>query len=64
MTYEEGRIEFNKLIRAYNAKIEDITSRAKQEGRWRPGLDSNRNLFTEVNEKYRRLHAELVAQVK
>lgn len=64
MTYEEGRIEFNKLICAYNVEVEDIVSRAKKEGKWRPGLDSNRDLFAEVKERYRRLHAELAAQVE
>ena len=30
-------------------KIEDIISKAKEEGNWQMGLDSNEGLFDEVN---------------
>lgn len=63
MTNEEGRVAFMELLRAYNAEEDDIVSKAKQEGRWRSGLDSNQDLFVELKDKYKRLHAELVEKI-
>jgi len=63
MTEEKGRAAFEELLRAYNIEEESIIAKAKREGRWRPGLDSNQDLFVDLKKKYRRLHMELVEKI-
>ena len=63
MTEEEGRVAFEELVSAYNVEEERIIAKAKREGKWRPGLDSNRDLFVDLKKIYRRLHMELVKKM-
>lgn len=64
MAEEEGHSEFLKLVDQCRAVKDAIMEKAIKDGKWRPGLDSNRELFSDVNKKSRRLHAELVAHCK
>ena len=45
MTKEQAQKEYEKIIR----KCEEIIKKAKADGTWLPGLDSNNYLFKEVD---------------
>lgn len=59
MTKEEAKKEYMKLLAEKSIAVEKIIQAAKKQGRWEPGLDSNRDLFKgidmEFNEKISRL---------
>ena len=53
MTRERAQQEYEKLLREWNEEEDKIIEQAKKEGRLKPGLDSNRELFVETGKKYR-----------
>ena len=54
MTKEQAKKEYEKIIHDANKKVIAITEEAKKNGTWKPGLDSNTELFEEVNEETRK----------
>ena len=54
MNKEQAQEEYLKLL-AEKVKEEDrIMEEAKAQGKWKPGLDSNRGLFTELNQEFQK----------
>ena len=49
MNKEQARKEYEKIIRETNDKCEEIIKKAKADGTWLPGLDSNNYLVKEVD---------------
>lgn len=52
MTKEQAQAEYLKLLNDKLKEEEEIIANAKKDGKWKAGLDSNRELFKELNEKY------------
>ena len=62
MDKEQAKKEFNKIIQETVNKEDIIEEEAKKNGKWKQGLDSNNELFKEVNEEARR-KIELLASM-
>lgn len=54
MTKEEAQKEYLELLKWYVDEEDKIVERAKVEGRWRMGLDSNKDLFVELKAELQR----------
>lgn len=52
MTKEQATIEYRRLIDEKLKKENEIMEKAKENGNWGNGLDSNDSLFTELNKEY------------
>lgn len=63
MTNAEAKIKIEKLCVEYNKKEDIIAKEAKAKGILKPGLDSNRELFAELNEEFYKKMDEIVASV-
>lgn len=65
---EWAKKEYVKIISEANDKTIEIMDKAKKEGIWKPGLDSNNDLFTkikdEAKEKIKRLINEFDKRAK
>ncbi len=48
MTKEQAYNEAKKVFEEDARKSKEIIEKAKKEGKWLPGLDSNRHLFKEL----------------
>ncbi|MCX4341332.1 MAG: hypothetical protein OSJ72_17020 [Lachnospiraceae bacterium] len=59
MTREQANKEYRQLLHDWNEESDSIIERAKREGRLKPGLDSNRELFVETDQKYMKKIQEL-----
>ena len=63
MTREEAKKEFQKLLEERHIAEERIYEKAVEQGRWQPGLDSNRDLFNgiklEFEEKVNKLRSQI-----
>lgn len=64
MNKEQAQKEYEKIIHETNVKCEEIIKRAKADGTWLPGLDSNNYLFKEVNDEAKEKIKELAAKVE
>ena len=53
MTKEQAQKEYLELLKWYVDEEDKIVERAEVEGRWRKGLDSNRELFVELKAELR-----------
>ncbi len=53
MTKEQAQKEYLELLKWYVDEEDKIVERAEAEGRWRKGLDSNRELFVELKAELR-----------
>ena len=51
MNKEQAKIEYIKILDESIKEAEQITQEAKKNGNWKMGLDSNRELFTELHKK-------------
>lgn len=51
MTEEQARIEYIKILDESIKEEKRIIQEAVKNGTWKMGLDSNRDLFTELHEK-------------
>ena len=51
MNKEQAKIEYIKIIDESIKEEERIVQEAKKNGTWKMGLDSNRELFTELHKK-------------
>ena len=54
MTKEQAQKEFVKLLEQKIKEEDQIIQEAKEKGIWKQGLDSNSDLFIEVNEKFKK----------
>ena len=54
MTKEQAQKEYLELLKWYVDEEDKIVERAKAEGRWRMGLDSNKDLFVELKAELQR----------
>ena len=52
MTREQAEIEYRKLLNELVEEKEKIYEKAKADGLLKPGLDTNRDLYEEINKKY------------
>lgn len=59
MTREQANKEYRQLLHDWNKEEDEIIEQAKREGRLKPGLDSNRELFVETKQKYMKKIQEL-----
>jgi len=48
----EANKKMHELFRELNVKEDEIIKEAEANGIWKPGLDSNRDLFKEVEKEY------------
>lgn len=63
MNKEQAKEEYIKIIKEVNKKQDAIIKKAKEDGKWMAGLDSNKSLFKEINEKAKLELAELESQI-
>lgn len=63
MTREEARIKYESILDERNEKADLIIQKAKSEGRWAMGLDSNRELFVELDKETKQKIAQLCEQI-
>lgn len=63
MTSKQAEQEYRKLLNEWNEEEDNIMKKAKEDGTWKPGLDSNRELFKGISEKYYKRIKELQASV-
>ena len=61
MSREKLKIEYLELLNKKLNKEEKIIEDAKQKGVWKPGLDSNRELFIEIEREFTEKIEELKA---
>lgn len=60
MNREQIQKEYEELIHEYRREADKIIEKAKAEGNWRPGLDTNKELFREL----KRQHDKKVEKLK
>ena len=63
MTKIEADIKAKEIFEEISKECDEIMEKAKAEGQWRPGLDSNNYLFKEVHERGRKRLEELAAMI-
>lgn len=49
MNKAQAKTEYIKIIQNRNAKAEEIKAKAQKNGTWKKGLDSNNELFKEID---------------
>lgn len=59
MTKEQAEHEYRRLLREWNEENQRIMEEAEEAGILKPGLDSNRELFVETSEKFKKKIQEL-----
>lgn len=63
MTEKEAFEKYLEILHEATEKSDRAIKKAKQEGRWLPGLDSNRHLFDEIDAERDRKILEVIAQI-
>ena len=63
MTESEAVKEIQKMAREYAVIQDQIAKKAMQEGRWNPGLDSNRHIFDAINKEIKQKIDEIIAKI-
>lgn len=59
MDRQQAEQEYRNLLAEWNKEEDEIAEQAKREGIWKPGLDSNRELFKNTADKYKKKIQEL-----
>lgn len=59
MTRAQIEEEYRKLLKDWREEEAQIIAKAKEDGIWVGGLDSNRELFVETKQKYMKKIQEL-----
>ena len=54
MTKEQVEEEYRKLLRETIAAEDRIMKEAEENGTWKPGLDSNKELFKDIKKEFYR----------
>lgn len=63
MNKEQAKEEYIKIIKEANKKHDVIIKKAKEEGKWRAGLDSNKSLFKEVDDEAKKKIELLISKI-
>lgn len=63
MNRKQANEEAQKIIDECIKKHDEITKKAKEQGLWKCGLDTNRELFKEVDKEYFAKLQELAKQI-
>ena len=64
MTKKEADEKAKKKFEELNQKHDEIIEQAKKEGIWKCGLDSNRELFVQVDNEAKEKLRELSSQIE
>ncbi len=59
MDRQQAEQEYRNLLAEWTKEEDEIVEQAKREGIWKPGLDSNRELFKDIADKYKKKIQEL-----
>ena len=59
MTKEQVEEEYRKLLRETIAEENRIMKESEENGTWKPGLDSNKELFKDIKKEFYRKINEL-----
>ena len=62
MNKKQADIEAHKIFQERNRKAEEIVKQAKKEGKWKMGLDSNKDLFADLDKETKK-RLELLASM-
>lgn len=52
--WQKANEEYRALIKEEWAEIEKVTSELKRTGKYKPGLDTNREAYAPIHEEYKR----------
>ena len=52
--WQKANEEYKALIKAEWAEIEKVTAKLKQTGKYKHGLDTNREAYAPIHEEYKR----------
>lgn len=52
-----------QIIKEWNDKADEIIKQAQADGIWKSGLDTNRDLFKELDAEYKQKLKDLAAQI-
>ena len=63
MTKKEADEKAKMIFEDLNKKCEEIIKQAKKDGIWKSGLDSNKELFSEVENEAKEKLRELSSQI-
>lgn len=63
MTKKEADKKAEIIFKELNKKCEEIIKQAKKDGIWKSGLDSNKELFSEVENEAKEKLRELSSQI-
>ena len=63
MTKKEADRKAEIIFKELNKKCEEIIKQAKKDGIWKSGLDSNKELFSEVKNEAKEKLRELSSQI-
>lgn len=63
MTKKEADKKAEIIFKELNQKCEEIIKQAKKDGIWKSGLDSNKELFSEVENEAKEKLRELSSQI-
>ena len=63
MTKKEADRKAEIIFKELNKKCEEIIKQAKKDGIWKSGLDSNKELFSEVENEAKEKLRELSSQI-
>ena len=62
MNKKQADIEAHKIFQERNRKAQEIVKQAKKEGKWKMGLDSNKDLFADLDKETKK-RLELLASM-
>lgn len=63
MKKAQADIEAKKIFEERNRKADEIIKKAKEDGIWLTGLDSNKGLFKELDKETKQKLKELAAMI-
>lgn len=63
MNKQQADEEAKKIFQESNKKADEIMKKAKEDGTWKMGLDSNKDLFTELNKETKEKLKLLVSMI-
>lgn len=63
MNKQEADIEAKKIFQETSKKIDEIIAQAKKDGIWQMGLDSNRELFEELDRETKKKLKTLASMI-
>ncbi len=64
MDKEQAKKEYERILAESSYEIVAIIEEAKKNGTWKPGLDTNEELFAEHTQKTKRKIEELIRTIE